>query len=93
MPLGLKNKCVLYHLYNFFPPRIRVVSLKQIYHKYDRFTVLFFHPCLWLLYRIINLLPQWRVVRFLDTLLFRISRRFFRGARTVIVPCKKSRKK
>ncbi|RLC82762.1 MAG: hypothetical protein DRI61_01325 [Chloroflexi bacterium] len=87
-----KQPCVLYHLYKFFPPRIRRVSLMSIYNKYERFSIIFLHPCFYLLYRIINIFPQWRTTRKLNVLLFRASKKLFGKAMTVITQCPRKKK-
>ena len=83
-----KPHYVLYVLDKLLPPRIRIVKLSDIYYKYNRFTILFFHPAFFILYKLINRMPNWRLTRFLNTLVFRVSHRLFRVAKTVILPKK-----
>lgn len=83
---------VLYHLYKFFPPRIRRVSLMSIYNKYERFSIIFLHPAFYLLYRIVNLMPNWRITRKLNVLLFWTSKKLFGRVMTVIAWKKRKKK-
>jgi len=76
---------ILYVMDSLFPPRIRIITLKELMSRYNEFNVLFIHPAFSLVFRILQRLQRFRIFRILDLLILLLSHKIFPGARTVIL--------